>query len=253
MPCILAVSVLDNENWPSKSEENILQTSFVPESSNEHKIKINWLPVWNDIEGSNEFVVKESNEMETCSAESSKGLLNLMRETKRLLPLKGIKTIINSYANDAEVKALKDFITSSEYKQKTSEIRKSEEYKILKSYACHVLHIDLEDLHSITKKSLRSAHETGIRGLMLKIQSILPYEKIMNLYQHLMGNDNDLVEAVAHLKSQEFRQIVMNLWHNVPAYREVREKLIAIGVPMDDIRDAISSVLGWNEYLEVLI
>ncbi|XP_075154168.1 uncharacterized protein LOC142227506 [Haematobia irritans] len=253
MSGIMAVSVLEVDG-SSKSEESLWPQESGTEILNDQKVKINWLPVWDDIEGSNEFVVKDLGEKEICSPRKNRGLLNLIRESMKLLPMEGIKSIIHSYANDPEVKALNDFVTSSEYEKKVSEIRHSEEYRILKSYACHVLHIDLQDFHTISRKSVRSGQESkGIRGLMQKIHSILPHQKLVNLYQDLMKIDNDLVEAVAHLKSEEFQQIVLNLRNNVPAYREVQERLMALGVPMKEMRDVINSILGWNDDLDVLI
>ncbi|TMW42432.1 hypothetical protein DOY81_012489 [Sarcophaga bullata] len=53
--------------------------------------KINWGPVWDDIEGDNEFVVRKQ-DVETdqackrCEAPNGLGLQNLFRQVEKLLP-----------------------------------------------------------------------------------------------------------------------------------------------------------------------
>lgn len=179
-------------------------------------------------------------------------MVHLFKESKKLLPIKEIQQIVESYANDPEFKALKAFIESSEYKEKAIAIRNSKEYQILKSYACSILHVNLEDSHFVSRHVMRAAQDSGIKGLIHKIHSVIPHQKLKDLYNNLMHTDNDLVEAMAHIKSDEFKQIVMNLRNNVPAYKELKDKLIAIGVPVEELRGVISSVLGWNVELEQL-
>ncbi|XP_061391591.1 uncharacterized protein LOC133327000 [Musca vetustissima] len=212
-----------------------------------HHIRINYGPVWDDIAGENEFVVKAIGKKGKCTPDSSKGLANLFSQSKKLIPWDNVKEIVKSYANDPEVKTLKAYIESADYKEKVAAIRSSEEYKTFSSYVCHVLHLDLqEDGHYVARNRLRSSSQTGIRGLIRRVQSVIPYRQLGDLYAQLISKDDQLLREVAAMKSKEFKRIVSNLRNYVPAYRELTMTLWHLGVPLDQLKGVISNALGWN-------
>uniref|UniRef100_A0A1I8MC71 Uncharacterized protein n=1 Tax=Musca domestica TaxID=7370 RepID=A0A1I8MC71_MUSDO len=182
-----------------------------------------------------------------CTGDSSKGLANLFNQSRKLIPWDSVKQIVKSFADDPEFKALKDYIESADYKEKVALIRSSEEYNIFNSFVCNVLHLDLQqDGHYVSRNFLRRAPETGIRGLIYKIQSVIPRQKLRDLYAHLISTDDQLLREVTSMKSKEFERIVKRLRNNVPAYKELTVTLYHLGVPLDQLKGVISDALGWD-------
>ncbi|XP_073821268.1 uncharacterized protein [Musca autumnalis] len=182
-----------------------------------------------------------------CTPDSSKGLANLFNQAKQLIPWDNVTQIIQSFADDREFQTLKAYIESPDYKEKVEAIRNSEEYKRFNTYVCQVLHIDLsQDGHYVSRNILRRYYDTGIRGLISRVQSVIPHQKLYDLYLRLIATDDQLFEEVARMRSKTFKRIVKRFRNYVPEYRELTATLWHLGVPMDQLKGVISHALGWN-------
>lgn len=192
-----------------------------------------------------------------CRAPNGLGLENLFRETNKILPNKEIQDIVKSYSEDPEIKALKTFMESSQTKDKIKAIHNSREYQILKDYACRVLHIDLSKYSKLLKTLIQPQvtradgmqGRKGIRGLIDEVNAIMPRQQLHELYQQLLASDEELAKAVDSLKSKEFHQLLLNLKNNVPEYQQLRQQLIALGVPIEEMQQLMASTLGWAPVL----
>ena len=248
--------------------------------------KINWGPVWDDIAGDNEFVMRKQDIVtdqgrlsfrlhttsfhihfrlyfiaaNRCEAPNGLGLRNLFRQVEKILPKQQIKDIIKTYDEDSEVKALRAYIQKPQTKEKLKAIRNSVEFQILKDYTCRVLHIDLLEYQKLARTIInpivtRTGVEDvkGIRGLLKAINAVLPHQQIRTVYQKLLASDEELVKAVANLKSDEFHQLLLNVRNNVPAYIELRKELKELGVPLYKMRELVAKPLGWPVEVPVLV
>ncbi|KAI8117048.1 uncharacterized protein LOC111684876 [Lucilia cuprina] len=255
-PGMFALSCRDLED----AEANGEIPAVMPD---EAQVKINWGPVWDDIEGNNEFVVRnlevESEEdNQNCEAPNGLGLKNLFVEVEKLLPQQKIKTIVKSYAEDPEVKALKAFIQSPQTQEKLKIIQNSQEYQILKDYSCRILHIDLVKYNKLARTLInpslnRADYRKGIRGLINEVDAVLPRKELRELYQNLLASDEELAKAVANLKSPKFHQLLLNVKNNVPEYKELTKQLSGLGVPIEEMRERLANALGWAPELGLFV
>lgn len=186
------------------------------------------------------------------------GLQNLFLQVSKILPKEQIKAIVKSYAEDPEIKALKAFVRSPQTKAKVTAIRNSQEYQILKDYACRILHIDLIRYNQLARTLIpsslvRASQRKGIRGLINAVDAILPRQELRQLYRNLLLSDEELSKAVAHLKSEEFHQLLLNVRNNVPEYKELTKQLRTLGVPIDEMREMLANSLGWAPEMGILV
>ncbi|KAM7354513.1 uncharacterized protein ACRADG_006162 [Cochliomyia hominivorax] len=254
VPAIFAYQIGEVENQPL--------SDVIPDNG-DVEVKINWGPVWDDQEGHNEFVTKTTAEdpqkdAQNCAAPNGLGLSNLFIQVDKILPKEQIKSIINFYSEDPEIKALRAFVQSPQTLEKLKAIQNSLDYKILKDYSCHVLHINLGNYNRLARILLRptlerAANGKGVRGLINEVDAILPRQELRALYQNLLASDEELVKAVANLKSEKFHQLLLNVRNNVPEYKEITNQLRALGVPIDEMRELFANTLGWAPEMGVLV
>lgn len=93
----------------------------------------------------------------------------------------------------------------------------------------------------------------GIRGLIHEVDAVLPRQQLRQLYKHLLATDEELVKAVANLKSQEFYQLLLNVKNNVSEYKALREQLITLNVPVEEMRELLANALGWAPELGLFV
>uniref|UniRef100_A0A1A9X275 Uncharacterized protein n=1 Tax=Glossina brevipalpis TaxID=37001 RepID=A0A1A9X275_9MUSC len=225
-------------------------------SNQEVNSKVNWLPVWNDIEGDREDPSGHHQEKDMCNSFKSGGLKKHLQQVKTLMPLDKIKEIIDGAANDPEIIALKEMHKSEEFRKKLQSLRSSQEYQLVKDYICKVLNLDLVYykkliltffLPSNNLVKARDQHSSkGINNLLQKIYNILPRQELSDLYQSFLKTDQEFVKSIENIKSSDYLQLIENLKLNVKEYEEIRQQLMYIGVPMDKIQGFIRTILGWD-------
>lgn len=176
------------------------------------------------------------------------------------MPKQQIKDIVKSYAEDAEVKALKAFVQSPQTLDKLKAIHNSQEYQILKDYSCRILHIDLINYNKLARALINPSLQRdsnqprkGIRGLINEVDAVLPRQQLRELYKTLLASDDELVKAVANLKSEKFHQLLLNVKHNVPEYMEITKQLSALGLPIEEMRERLANALGWAPELGLFV
>ncbi|TMW42431.1 hypothetical protein DOY81_012488 [Sarcophaga bullata] len=192
--------------------------------------KISWGPVWDDLEGNNEFVPGVQHDVpsqagKNCSAPNGLGLQNLFRQIDNILPKQQIRNIMRTYDEDSQVKALKAYLQRPLTQQKLNAYRNSSAFRSLQAYVCRVLHINLLQYQTLVRILInpvvtRSGAEkrTGISGLLRAVNAVLPHQQIRALHRDLLASDPELVKAMNNLRSDEFRRLVLNA-RNVPAYQ----------------------------------
>uniref|UniRef100_A0A1B0A863 Uncharacterized protein n=1 Tax=Glossina pallidipes TaxID=7398 RepID=A0A1B0A863_GLOPL len=226
-------------------------------SNQEVTNKINWLPVWNDIEGNREGLSGHHPVKDMCASSIDGGLKKHIQQAKALLPLDKIKELIEGAASDPQMIALKKLRNSPEFRKKLQALRSSEEYQRIKDYICKVLHLDLiyyKQFLSIfllpsvnaVKADGEQSSMGGLYDLMMKIYNILPRQELIDLYQRLLKTDPEFAKSIDNIKSSEFLQLIENLKINVKEYKELRQQLMYIGVPMNIVQRFIRTILGWD-------
>ena len=197
--------------------------------------------------------------MQNCSAPNGLGLQNLFRQIDNILPKQRIRDIIKSYDKDSQVRALKAYLRRPQTLEKIRIIKSSPECQRLHDYVCRVLHINLLQYQLLVRTLInpvaaRSGTErrTGIPGLLRAINAALPHQRIRALHRDLLASDPELVKAMNNLKTKEFRRLILDV-RNVPQYRQVTKELMALGVPLEQMREIVGKVLGYSPQTPVIV
>ncbi|KAI9585132.1 uncharacterized protein LOC119634044 [Glossina fuscipes] len=227
-------------------------------SNQEVTYKINWLPVWDDIGGNGGGLGRHHSEKDICASSIDGGLKKHIQQAKALLPLDKIKELIDGAANDPEMIALQKLRKSPEFRNKLQALRSSQEYQRIKDYICQILHLDLiyykqflsifllPSAANVVKADGEQSSKGGIYDVITKIYNILPRQELIDLYQRLLKTDPEFAKSIDNIKSSEFLQLIENLKINVKEYKELRQQLTNIGVPIDTVQRFIRTILGWD-------
>ncbi|EDW88879.1 uncharacterized protein LOC6528100 [Drosophila yakuba] len=238
--------------------------------------KINWLPVWEEQEhirfarqvtektvgttatpeqstAKDILLPKENKE---CPTSAERGLTNLIRVARPLLPASQLKNILANAVEDPQVRELIKLLRSDGFKTQVQLLRASKQHQQLHNYVCRRLKLDptyyaefvrvFLDLHiSDPPTSKLPNRRPGVRGLLQDLRDALPRATLRDLYLRLYSSDSELSNAVRLIRGSEFRRLLRDL-RQVKEYRYLAADLEKTGVPLRQLQQLMATALGWT-------
>nr|XP_016932958.1 uncharacterized protein LOC108012172 [Drosophila suzukii] len=242
--------------------------------------KINWLPVWEEQEHprfAREVVEKPVGTTQTtenstpketvedvllpkdnkeCPNNAERGLTNLVRVARPLLPVPRLRNILANALEDAQVQDLVKLLRSDGLKTQVQRLRATKEHQVLHDYICRRLkldpsyHVDFVrvflDINTFDPPTSKLPNRRpGVRGLLLDIRDALPRSVLRDMYLRLYASDSELASAVRLIRGSEFRRILRDL-RSVKEYRSLSAELEKAGVPLRQLNQLVANALGWT-------
>ncbi|EDW11754.1 uncharacterized protein LOC6576321 [Drosophila mojavensis] len=196
--------------------------------------------------------VKAGNE---CPIDNERGLTALIRNARPLLPADRLRNILANAREDPEVRALVKLLRSEQFQERVVRLNQIKEKIDQKDFLCRTLKLNygyyMEYVRMLFNAQLSETPSSplpnrrkGIRGLLQDLRDALPRAALRDLYRRQLASDKELVTAVRHIRSREFRRLLINL-RALPEYRALRDDLLKVGVPLQQLLSLMSNALGW--------
>ncbi|XP_026844123.1 uncharacterized protein LOC6588786 [Drosophila persimilis] len=258
---------------PSVDEQNVMTAQ-----------KINWMPVWQEQDQDNPRVARQvmeesissteaiSTVMETttknsleellstrdnkeCPSTAQRGLTNLIRVARPMLPAAELRNIFANAVEDPQVRDLLTLLKSNPFKEQVALLRSTKQHQMLQDYICRRLKLDPAYYFDYVRIFL-NIHTTeaptsplpnrrkGIRGLLQDVRDVLPRTALRDLYLRMYASDAELSNAVRLVRSLEFRRLLQDV-RSLKEYRGLTGDLEKAGVPLRQIQQLVASALGW--------
>ncbi|XP_016963467.1 uncharacterized protein LOC108033616 [Drosophila biarmipes] len=268
------------EGFPPESVElsELVVPTIEEEITDVHKI--NWLPVWQEQEyprfarevvdqpvGATQ-IPENSTPKETvedvllpkdnkeCPSNAERGLTNLVRVARPLLPVPRLRNILANALEDAQVQSLVKLLRSDDLKAQVQRLRATKEHQVLHDYICRKLkldpsyHVDFVrvflDVNSLEPATSKLPNRRpGIRGLLLDLRDALPRSVLRDMYLRLYSSDSELASAVRLIRGSEFRRILRSV-RLLKEYQSLASKLEKAGVPLRQLNQLVANALGWT-------
>ncbi|XP_017857274.1 PREDICTED: uncharacterized protein LOC108609981 isoform X2 [Drosophila arizonae] len=197
--------------------------------------------------------IKAGNE---CPIDNERGLTALIRNARPLLPADRLRNILANAREDPEVRALVKLLRSEQFQERVVRLNQIKEKIDQKDFLCRTLKLNygyyMEYVRMLFNAQLSETPSSplpnrrkGIRGLLLDLRDALPRAVLRDLYRRQLASDKELVTAVRHIRSREFRRLLINL-RALPEYRALRDDLLKVGVPLQQLLSLMSNALGWS-------
>ncbi|XP_016997340.2 uncharacterized protein [Drosophila takahashii] len=272
-----------DEGFPNGSEElTELPVSIVEEEpSDVHKI--NWLPVWEEQEHprfvrqvvetpaasiqtpelSTHSSPKETAEdvllpkdNKECPSNAERGLTNLVRVARPILPAPRLRNILANAVEDPQVRDLIKLLRSDGLKAQVQRLRATKQHQVLHDYICQRLKLDpayyLEfvrvflDVHITDPPTSKlPSRRPGVRGLLLDLRDALPRATLRDMYLRLYSSDAELANSIRLIRGSEFRRLLRDL-RTLKEYRSLATELEKAGVPLRQLQQLVANALGWT-------
>ncbi|XP_043661981.1 uncharacterized protein LOC122625970 isoform X1 [Drosophila teissieri] len=238
--------------------------------------KINWLPVWEEHEQlrfarqvteqpvgttatpeqSTPKDILLPKENQECPTSAKRGLTNLVRVARPLLPASQLKNILANAVEDPQVRELIKLLRSDGFKTQVQLLKASKQHQLLHDYVCRRLKLDptyyaefvrvFLDLHiSDPPTSKLPNRRPGVRGLLQDLRDALPRSELRDMYLRLYSSDSDLSTAIRLIRGSEFRRLLRDL-RQLKEYRSLAADLEKSGVPLRQLQQLVASALGWS-------
>ncbi|XP_017098921.2 uncharacterized protein [Drosophila bipectinata] len=236
--------------------------------------KINWLPVYEESDNlrlvrevdqeqattllpetspANPLLVKENKD---CPTDAHRGLTNLIRVARPLLPVSRLANILANAAEDPQVQNLIKLLRSDRFKEQVSKLRSSKQHQALLAFICQKLQLDptvyiqyvrvFLNVHtSEPPTSPLPNRRQGIRGLLQDLRDALPRAALRDMYLRLYSSDSQLANSVRLIRGVEFRRLLRNL-RGLKEYQSIVEDLEKSGVSVRQVHMLVSNALGWS-------
>ncbi|BFF93490.1 uncharacterized protein DMAD_11338 [Drosophila madeirensis] len=190
-----------------------------------------------------------------CPSTAQRGLTNLIRVARPLLPAAELRNIFANALEDPQVKQLLDLLKSKAFKELVTLLRATKQHQALQDYICRRLKLDPAYYFDYVRVFL-NIHTTeapttplpnrrkGIRGLLQDVRDVLPRTALRDLYLRMYASDAELSSAVRLIRSLEFRQLLRDV-RSSKEYNGLTEQLVKVGVPLRQIQQLVATALGW--------
>ncbi|KAH8282852.1 hypothetical protein KR054_010359 [Drosophila jambulina] len=243
--------------------------------------KINWLPVWEEQEHRRfarevpeveptettpstdsssakppveEVLLNKDNKQ--CPNNAERGLTNLIRVARPLLPAARLKNILANAAEDPQVRSLVKLLRSDRLKEDVQRLRATKQHQALQEFICRELKLDpayyveyvrvFLDIHTLEPPTSKLPNRRqGIRGLLLDLRDAVPRATLRDMYLRLYSSDAELVNAVRLIRSTKFRRMLRDV-RSLKEYRSLTDELEKAGVPLRQIQQLVANALGWS-------
>ncbi|XP_017062981.2 uncharacterized protein LOC108102479 [Drosophila eugracilis] len=269
-----------DDGFPDESHE--LPELVVPtdEKSPLDVHKINWLPVWEEQE--HPRIAREVGEMSAgttlspelseskdtvedvllskrnneCPSNAERGLTNLIRVARPLLPAPQLRNILANAVEDSQVRELIKLLRSDGIKEQVQRLRATKQHQALHDYTCRRLKLNpayymefvrvFLDVHiSDPPTSKLPKRRPGVRGLLQDLRDALPRATLRDMYLRLYSSDSELSSAVRLIRGSEFRRMLRDL-RSLKEYRALTAELEKAGVPLRQLQQLVTNALGWT-------
>ncbi|XP_036321896.1 uncharacterized protein LOC118735947 [Rhagoletis pomonella] len=206
------------------------------------------------------FPLKPQSNLRACDAPNGLGIHNLFKQAKALLPLERIRNIVRAAAKDPEVQAFYKLVQTPEYRQRSTNLTRSREYRAFRSFTCYKMNCDLR-LYNDFKSNLLPLSalkespsintvlpqgRPGLRGLLEDIRDVLPRQQLRNLFERLLATDWYLIRTVQVALGYEFAAI-FKLVQQHPDSQYLRRVQQKVGWPQKELKKLVYIALGWRE------
>ncbi|SPP86061.1 uncharacterized protein LOC117587676 [Drosophila guanche] len=190
-----------------------------------------------------------------CPSTAQRGLTNLIRVARPLLPAAELRNIFANALGDPQVKELLELLKSKAFKEQVTLLRATKQHQALQDYICRRLKLDPAYYFDYVRVFL-NIHTTeapttplpnrrkGIRGLLQDVRDVLPRTALRDLYLRMYASDAELSSAVRLIRSLEFRQLLRDV-RSLKEYNGLTEQLVKVGVPLRQIQQLVATALGW--------
>ncbi|KAH8353575.1 hypothetical protein KR084_011894 [Drosophila pseudotakahashii] len=269
-----------DEGFPNGSQELTELPVPIVEEEPTDVHKINWLPVWQEQEhprfvrevGETPTVSTQTPELSTpkktvedvllakdnkeCPNNAERGLTNLVRVARPLLPAPRLRNILANAIEDPQVRDLIKLLRSNGLRDQVQRLRATKQHQVLHDYICRRLKLDpayyLEfvrvflDVHiSDPPTSKLPSRRPGVRGLLLDLRDALPRATLRDMYLGLYSSDSELSTAIRLIRGSEFRRMLRDL-RTLKEYRALASELEKAGVPLRQLQQLVANALGWT-------
>jgi len=191
-----------------------------------------------------------------CPNNAERGLTNLVRVARPLLPVPRLRNILANALEDAQVQDLVKLLRSDGLKAQVQRLRATKEHQVLQDFICRRLkldpsyHVDFVrvflDVNTFDPPTSKLPNRRpGVRGLLLDIRDALPRSVLRDMYLRLYASDSELASAVRLIRGSEFRRILRDL-RSLKEYRSVSADLEKAGVPLRQLNQLVANALGWT-------
>ncbi|XP_041448186.1 uncharacterized protein LOC111081499 [Drosophila obscura] len=234
----------------SASTENLLSTANSEVSSTEAIPTTYPTTTKNTLEA-----LLTTRDTKECPSTAPRGLTNLIRVARPVLPAAELRNIFANAVEDPQVKELLQLLKSKAFKEQVALLRATKQHQLLQDYICRRLKLDPAYYFDYVRVFL-NIHTTeaptsplpnrrkGIRGLLQDVRDVLPRTALRDLYLRMYASDAELSSAVRLIRSLEFRQLLRDV-RSLKEYRGLTEDLEKAGVPLRQIQQLVASALGW--------
>ncbi|KAH8341401.1 hypothetical protein KR059_006104, partial [Drosophila kikkawai] len=245
--------------------------------------KINWLPVWEEQEHLR--IAREVSEVEPaeatpapttdststkapveevllpkdnkqCPNNAERGLTNLIRVARPLLPAARLKNILANAVEDPQVRGLIKLLRSDRLKEDVQRLRATKQHQALQEFICRELKLDAAyyveyvrvflDIHIAEPPTSKLPNRRqGIRGLLLDLRDAVPRNTLRDMYLRLYSSDAELANAVRLIRSTKFRRMLRDV-RSLKEYRSLTDELEKAGAPLRQIQQLVANALGWS-------
>ncbi|KAH8245691.1 hypothetical protein KR038_002439, partial [Drosophila bunnanda] len=275
---------LTDNGFPISSDE--LPELEVPSDLDQEVMdahKINWLPVWEEQEHVRiarevaevqpaettqappsdspstkspveEVLVPKDNKQ--CPNNAERGLTNLLRVARPLLPAARLKNILANAVEDPQVRGLIKLLKSDRLREDVQRLRATKQHQVLQEFICRELKLDpayyveyvrvFLDIHTLEPATSKLPNRRqGIRGLLLDLRDAIPRATLRDMYLRLYSSDTELVNAVRLIRSTKFRRMLRDV-RSLKEYRSLTDELEKAGAPLRQIQQLVANALGWS-------
>ncbi|EDW28260.1 GL19108 [Drosophila persimilis] len=190
-----------------------------------------------------------------CPSTAQRGLTNLIRVARPMLPAAELRNIFANAVEDPQVRDLLTLLKSNPFKEQVALLRSTKQHQMLQDYICRRLKLDPAYYFDYVRIFL-NIHTTeaptsplpnrrkGIRGLLQDVRDVLPRTALRDLYLRMYASDAELSNAVRLVRSLEFRRLLQDV-RSLKEYRGLTGDLEKAGVPLRQIQQLVASALGW--------
>ncbi|XP_023166330.2 uncharacterized protein LOC111596365 [Drosophila hydei] len=258
-------TTVDSFEFPSDYTLSELDEPNAQETDLMMAQKVNWLPIdehlsrqVREVQEPEQVAPTKAEEVKAgseCPIDAERGLTALIRNARPLLPADRLRNILANAREDPEVRALVMLLRSEQFKERVMRLSQIKEKIVQKDFLCRTLKLNhayyVEYLRMLFNAQLSETASSplpnrrkGIRGLLMDLRDALPRAELRDLYRRQLATDKELAAAVRQIRSTEFRRILINL-RALSEYRALRDELLKVGVPLQQILSLISNALGW--------
>ncbi|KAG8238471.1 hypothetical protein J437_LFUL016928 [Ladona fulva] len=190
----------------------------------------------------------KSNNAKLIRSHNTRSLMDMVNDILAVIPLDKIKQFYHDKVeNDPEFQELLRRLRSPEFKELAEAVRSMPEFAdMLDRLKKHGIDVDtiLQKINDFFGWGFYSLiHKRSLGDLLNELLSMIPVDKIIEIVTNYIENDPEVQEAVAFLKSDEFKSLVEKI-QSMPQYMEYLEYLYNAGIDIYTYINYIHGLLG---------